>query len=81
MFDRNRPTTRTEYSHRPSNDLGESLVQLLAVEQFTKNKIKGLTFCDSLDMLSVGMQNGQVINFTFEIELLGFNDKVTPDTT
>jgi len=52
----------------------DSLVQLLAVEHFTKNKIKRLAFCDKLDMLSVGMQSGTIINYLVEIETLGFYD-------
>ena len=40
------------------------LDKLLAQENYSF-KVKALTFCDNLDLLSVGLSNGMVINYTF----------------
>ncbi len=31
-------------------------------------KINAMTYCSNLDMLSIGLSNGQIVNYTFEIE-------------
>jgi len=31
-------------------------------------KINAMTYCTNADMLSVGLSNGQIVNYTFEIE-------------
>lgn len=54
---------------RPSNG-AESvkatlpLDKLLAQENYSF-KVKALTYCDQLDLLSVGLSNGMVVNYTF----------------
>ena len=33
-----------------------------------QSKINAITYCDSLDMLSVGLSNGMIVSYTLEIE-------------
>ena len=55
----------TAYSKHQSKAL--KLDKKLAVEEF-QFKIQGFTYCDELEMLSVGLANGAIANYTFDIE-------------
>lgn len=57
---------------------GFELVQNTETEKVSRvvsvpciNKIKDLVYCEQLDILSVGLQNGSVANFRLEIENAG----------
>jgi len=39
------------------------------------SKIKGLTFCEKLDLMSIGMQSGEIKSFRLEIQNLGMADE------
>ena len=48
-------------------DANLKIDKLLATEEHPF-KITSLAFCDQLDMLIVGLSNGQIVTYTFEIE-------------
>jgi len=33
-----------------------------------------MTFCEEYDMLSIGLSNGQIVNYTLEIESYVYNE-------
>ena len=33
-----------------------------------------MTYCQNIDMLSVGLSNGQIVNYTLDIESYVYND-------
>lgn len=39
------------------------------------SKIKGLTYCEKLELMSIGMQSGEIKSFRFEIQNLGMADE------
>ena len=41
---------------------------MLLARQNYSFKVKALTYCDNLDLLSVGLSNGMIVNYTFEIQ-------------
>ena len=43
------------------------LEKLLVAEEHPF-KIQDMTYCENFDMLSVGLSNGQIVNYTLEIE-------------
>ena len=50
---------------------GLQLEKLLASEEHPF-KINAMTYCTEYDMLSVGLSNGQIVNYTFEIESFAY---------
>ena len=56
-----------------------SNVELLATELYSKNKIKSITFWDKMDLLSVGLVSGHVVNYIIQVETLGYMDDSDDD--
>ena len=50
---------------KDTND--QSNIGLLYKSAAFPSKPKGLTFCDKLDLMSLGLQRGTIENFRFEI--------------
>ena len=40
---------------------------MLLAKQNYSFKVKALTYCNNLDLLSVGLSNGMIVNYTFDI--------------
>ncbi len=56
------------------------LDKLLAVEEHGF-KINSMTYHEDCDMLSIGLSNGQIVNYTLEIESFAYNsgdDNISP---
>ena len=43
-------------------------LDMLLARQNYSFKVKALTYCNNLDLLSVGLSNGMIVNYTFEIQ-------------
>lgn len=41
---------------------------MLLARQNYSFKVKALTYCNNLDLLSVGLSNGMIVNYTFDIQ-------------
>ena len=60
----------SQFSEQNSSK-GLQLEKLLASEEHPF-KINAMTYCTEYDMLSVGLSNGQIVNYTFEIESFAY---------
>ena len=56
------------------------LDKLLATEEF-QVKIQGITYCEELEILSIGLANGAVANYVLEIESESFFDPQEVETS
>ena len=53
------------------------LEKLIATEEHPF-KIQDMTYCSDSDMLSVGLSNGQIVNYTLEIESFAYTGDRPP---
>lgn len=65
----NNPGAAAAINLRESSSNNENLVlEKLLVTEEHPFKIQDMTYCHDSDMLSVGLSNGQIVNYTLEIE-------------
>jgi len=50
---------------------------MLVGAQEMNSKITAMTYCDNLNMLSVGLSNGMIVSYTLEIESFVYSGGIT----
>ena len=57
----------------------EQITEMLLDHSFGQSKIKGFTYCDELDVVSIGFNDGSILNIHVDIQLDKDNEEDDDD--